>query len=291
MKESIWRYHIEHFYFYNPLAVGEIDVIQLGRSYCEPWACIADHMHREWFELTVVTKGRGTVTANGQTTELTAGQIHLSFPREIHKLEASDEGFEYDFFSFYPTRSVLAGELLRIASACERTETRVFRDERIQFLVNCLLREFNADGLPYSERAKEDLVNQILLYTIRNFCVKNEERSSVVSKNEALCYRIMHYVDTHLYSMKSLSDVAEALNYNYSYLSALFKKETGKTLSEYDRIRRMETAKTLILEHKKTVEEIAYDLNYASVFSFSKAFKATVGVSPEAYRKLHAKKE
>ena len=292
MKDSIWRYHIEHYFFYHPLSVGDVDVIQLGRSYCEPGSCIADHMHQDWFELTVVTNGSGTVTANGKSTVLTAGQTHLSFPHEIHKLEAAkDESFEYDFFSFYPTRSALKDALFHIASSCKNAEARVFRDERILFLINCILQEFNVDGLPYSEQAKADIIDQILLYTVRNFSSKREQRSSVASKNEVLCYQLMHYIDTHLYSIKSLSEVATALNYNYSYLSALFKKETGKTLSEYDRAKRMEAAKTLIMEHKKTVEEIAYDLNYASVFSFSKAFKAAVGVSPEAYRKLHAKKE
>jgi AraC-like DNA-binding protein len=42
----------------------------------------------------------------------------------------------------------------------------------------------------------------------------------------------------------------------------------------------LETARVLILERKKKFGEIADLLNYSSLFSFSKAFKAKYGISP-----------
>ena len=91
----------------------------------------------------------------------------------------------------------------------------------------------------------------------------------------------MNYIDTHIYSLTSLEELAEKFNYNYSYLSALFSKITGKTLREYYLERRLEVARTMVLEKNKKIWEIADMLNYSSAFAFSKAFTAKYGVSPK----------
>ena len=75
----------------------------------------------------------------------------------------------------------------------------------------------------------------------------------------------------------------DQFNYNYNYLSALFKKTTGKKISEYYQSRRLETARTL-LNSKKKIGEVSEMLNYSSPFAFSKAFKRSFGVSPKQYQ-------
>ena len=70
-------------------------------------------------------------------------------------------------------------------------------------------------------------------------------------------------------------------NYNYSYLSALFSRVTGKTLRGYYLDRRLEIAKTMVLEKNKKIWEIAEMLNYSSAFAFSKAFISKYGISPK----------
>jgi AraC-like DNA-binding protein len=88
----------------------------------------------------------------------------------------------------------------------------------------------------------------------------------------------MNYIDTHIYTIKKLEELAPKFNYSYGYLSGLFQRTTGKTLSEYHKHRKMETGKVLILEKKKSISEIAEMLGY-NLYSFSKAFKNTYGVS------------
>ena len=117
------------------------------------------------------------------------------------------------------------------------------------------------------------------MYIIRNF--NNSKRDDrTVSDAEILCLQLMNYIDTHIYSLCNLYDLSDKFNYNYSYLSALFKKTTNKTLAEYFRNRKLETAKVLILEKNKKIGEIAEMLNYSSTFAFSKAFKEKYGISP-----------
>lgn len=84
---------------------------------------------------------------------------------------------------------------------------------------------------------------------------------------------MMSYIDTHLYSLTSLNEMASDLGYNYSYLSALFKKTTTVSLSYYYRVKRLETARILITEKKMTMSRIAEVMNYSSIYVIQRALR------------------
>ena len=122
-----------------------------------------------------------------------------------------------------------------------------------------------------------------MIYLIRDFSDIAQETADV-SDARILCLQLMNHIDAHIYSSESLSETAEKFNYNYSYLSSLFRKTTGKNLSDYYRERKMETAKVLLLENRKKINEISQMLGYSSPFAFSRAFTKTFGVSPKEFR-------
>ena len=68
-------------------------------------------------------------------------------------------------------------------------------------------------------------------------------------------------------------------------MSHLFKKKMGITLKEYLLIKKMNTAKDLLLTSNLRIEEIAEFLNFNSAHSFYQAFKKTVKMSPTEYKK------
>ena len=94
----------------------------------------------------------------------------------------------------------------------------------------------------------------------------------------------MRYISLNLLSIRNLSDISNYLNYNYSYLSKVFKASTGKSITEYYVSAKMERAKTLIYDERLPVSKVAEILNYSSVYTFSKAFKIFFGVSPSAFK-------
>ena len=99
----------------------------------------------------------------------------------------------------------------------------------------------------------------------------------------------MRYLSLNLLSIRNLSEITRYLNYNYSYLSKVFKKTTGKSLTDYYISLKMERAKTLILDERFSVSKAAEMLNYSSVYAFSKAFKEFYGVSPTALKQSDEK--
>ena len=281
MSENKTRYHLSKHYVYNPLPFGDVQLLQLGRRYCDATEIIAAHPHLNWFELTIVTGGSGTIVTNNEGTSVSAGDIYLSFPCDIHEIRADrDTKLEYDFFSFYPTNKELSKALKTITLEYWDEKKRVFQDEKISALVEQAISEFIPNEQPYSQAVLTDIFHLILVYLIRNF-EGVQAGNANVSDSEILCFQVMNYIDTHVYSLKKLEALAPKFNYNYGYLSGLFKRTTGKTISEYYYHRKMETAKALILEQKKTVGEIAEMLGY-NLYSFSKAFKKKHGISPKA---------
>ena len=115
MSENKTRYHLTKHYIDNPLDFGKVQLLQIGRRYCEHTEIITAHPHLKWFELTVVTGGSGTILSNGEPSAVHAGDIYLSFPCDVHEIRADRDGrLEYDFFAFYPTSKTLLKALKSI---------------------------------------------------------------------------------------------------------------------------------------------------------------------------------
>ena len=83
----------------------------------------------------------------------------------------------------------------------------------------------------------------------------------------------------------SLNLVADTIGVNASYLSNIFKKEKGCSLSKYLTQTRLEQAKKYLTEYPdKTLIEIAESIGYSDVYYFSKNFKKYYGISPSKYQ-------
>lgn len=96
--------------------------------------------------------------------------------------------------------------------------------------------------------------------------------------------KILVYIDAHLSDNLTLSTLAATLNISSSYLSTLFKKETGQTLTAYINAQRIQQAKHLLETTKLQIQTVAQHCGIMDVQYFSKLFKSAVGISPKRYR-------
>lgn len=88
----------------------------------------------------------------------------------------------------------------------------------------------------------------------------------------------------------SLTRLAKELNVNSSYLSTLFKKETGKTVTDFITARRVSHAKHLLKSSRLQVQTVGQLCGFEDVHYFSKVFKRLTGDTPKQYRQNHTGK-
>lgn len=280
--EGKTKYHVDNVFTHSPRVYGDITLLQIGRRYCEAGAVIGEHSHMNFFELTIVTAGRGIITANGRECAVSPGDIFLSFPYENHNLyTAEGEKFEYDFFAFSVSEQY-EQQFKEITLNNYSADSRTVRDERISYLVALAISEF-PERHPRARELLSSLFSTVAIYILRDFG-SDKRATANVSEGEIFCQQLMSYIDTHIYSLESLSELSAEFNYNYSYISDIFRKTTGTTLAKYHRARRLECAKVLLEEGKKSVSDVSEMLGYSSPFAFSAAFKRKFGTSPKNHK-------
>ena len=106
----------------------------------------------------------------------------------------------------------------------------------------------------------------------------NERHSPPVQK-------ALLYIEASLGGELSLSTLAHEININPSYLSELFKKETGTTLTEHINKTRINRACQMLRETTLQVQTVAQYCGIQDVNYFSKLFKKYTGKTPTEYRK------
>lgn len=100
--------------------------------------------------------------------------------------------------------------------------------------------------------------------------------------------RSLQYIDQKLYSPITLDEVAAAVSVTPQYLTTLFREETGMTLYQYIRNRKIDEAKMLLLYSDDSITTIASALGFSSNAHFSAAFKSVTGDTPSHFRKKRA---
>ena len=99
--------------------------------------------------------------------------------------------------------------------------------------------------------------------------------------------KCVDFIHSHLHEKITLDMLAEYTNLNASYLSTLFKKETGHSIHSYISNIRLETAASMLRCSDYPIAEIAHTMNYSSQSHFIKAFREKYSVTPSYYRKMH----
>lgn len=99
-----------------------------------------------------------------------------------------------------------------------------------------------------------------------------------------LVRKVLTRINSDLTADLGLKTQAQLLQVNPSYLSALFKKETGSTLTEYVNKKRVEHALFLLNTTNMQIQTIAQYCGITDVNYFTKTFKKLVGKTPKEYR-------
>lgn len=133
-------------------------------------------------------------------------------------------------------------------------------------------------SLHVSEEIKE-WFKEKLIQPLQQFFIERRN-----SQDQNLSEKIIGLIQNHYDTEFTLEDCAAKLHYNASYLSNVFKRETGLTFSEYMASFRIQMAKQWLTETAMPVKEIADRLKYTNSHNFIRSFRKQEGMTPGQYR-------
>lgn len=128
----------------------------------------------------------------------------------------------------------------------------------------------------------EEIENHIKRYL---FMISNViQKKRALMNNNKLIDQIIQYLYNNYNENINLNTVAEHFEKNNSYISVLFKKETGRNFHNYITDIRIEKAKELLENSEDKIGSVAEQVGYINPKHFHVVFKKYVGISPKRYR-------
>lgn len=129
---------------------------------------------------------------------------------------------------------------------------------------------------------------QLFSEMIREYCLLVKNHS--LKQYSYLIGKALTIINYDLSSDLSLHKISDQLNINPSYLSNLFKKECGCTLTDYVTQKRIEYSVYLLSNTNKQIQTIALECGIPDTTYFIKLFKKQNGMTPSQFRKQFSNK-
>lgn len=164
-------------------------------------------------------------------------------------------------------------------------------------IMNTLLRKAAENGFVhpfYIDRLSSDFARKIESITTQESGYKLQRemlhkycllvRNHSMKGYSLLIQKVITKIDSDLTADLGLNALSDYLSVNASYLSNLFKKETGTTLTEYVNRKRMEHGILLLNSTTLQIQTIAQHCGIPDVNYFTKLFKKYYHKTPKEYR-------
>ena len=136
-------------------------------------------------------------------------------------------------------------------------------------------------------RSTMDDIYSLMFEMVKVYCQLVNKYS--VKDYSPTVQKVVVMIESNLSSDLTLSELATSLNINASYLSTVFKKETGKTVTAYVNEKRIELAQELLRTTNLQIQTIAQYCGIIDVHYFTRLFKKITGVSPKQFREEFSK--
>jgi YesN/AraC family two-component response regulator len=96
---------------------------------------------------------------------------------------------------------------------------------------------------------------------------------------------VINVIEYHVQEPLSLNYLAGRFNINLSYLSTLFKRQTGETITGFINKRRLQLACVLLQDSALRIQEVAEQCGFLDINYFNRLFKRHYGQTPRDFRK------
>lgn len=234
-----------------------------------------------YVNLVLITDGEGLFTCEGESAEVTKGDLAF-FPQGVARtMKATGETLEFYSFNFryrllfeHALDWWLENPRLPLDFVTHIDDRALFR--RLELLFDRILRYYTS--MQYDASFYMRYYATEILYLLMSGDTKEAGYSERNMVEKSILYMSEHF--TEKITLKSLADISGK---SVSYYGKTFKKLYGTTPIEYLVSMRIAYAKRL-LENGSSVTEAAEMCGFSDLYYFSKAFKVKEGISPSEYK-------
>ena len=106
-----------------------------------------------------------------------------------------------------------------------------------------------------------------------------------INKSDSVTSQVCAYIDAHYREEIHREELGELVFLNTDYLSRIFKKEKGISISNYIIQKRVEEAKKLLTQSSLPINTVSLYVGYSNFSYFTKMFKDNTGYAPLEYRR------
>jgi AraC-like DNA-binding protein len=139
----------------------------------------------------------------------------------------------------------------------------------------------SARSQPYSQWVMSGLMLEALAEIFRG----REGLSGISNMYIPALNTAAAYIRNHCAEKINMKELAGICSVAPSYFRRLFGQYFGCSPRDYQRRARIQSAKELMFVSDMNITEIALEVGYVTVHSFSRAFRAEEGISPSQYRR------
>ena len=231
-----------------------------------------------------VLKGAGTVLADDREYTVRAGECFAFFPHQIAYYQAdAQDPWEYYWLGFEGSWSAA---LMQEAGFSQTAAARPIREEEALFVAL-------QAGIERCDGTESALfLTSLLWQALDHLCARPaaEEglRSAVKPRGSLIGNEyvrvIISIIETSYGQRLNVEELAAQMGLNRSYLSALFKRHTGKSIKAYLTDYRLQESILFLQRAQYSVKQAAMESGFTDPMYFSRLFKARMGVSPHQYR-------
>ncbi|MBQ2662917.1 MAG: helix-turn-helix transcriptional regulator [Clostridia bacterium] len=244
------------------------------------------HLH-SCYEFLHIIHGHLLYTVEGSEYILDDGDFIMTNPSELHSFSFPDEGdYQREFLHIYPGFLEKYPELLealnsRKAGYFNRFPKSVVEKYEIDKIFNGIEK--------WCAEPQEETDFMVLTYTLQliaaiHRCMRIEapERQKIIvnKKNNAIC----DYIDHHYKENISIASIARSLFISPSYMSRMFSSEMGMTIKAYLSMRRVRSAKNLIMQGQ-SITNAYIESGFRDYSTFYRTFVKYAGMSPDEFKK------
>ncbi len=249
--------------------------------------------HNFW-ELVYVDKGSVVVKREDEKLVISQGEILFHKPDEFHSIRANFSAPDFFVITFVCNSKAMAyfenyhavlNRMLSpfISAIIKEAKNAYVLPKNDPYLKKLIKKEDASIG---SDQLIKTYLEQLLILLVRE--MTNTGATYVFPNKESMENHIItsikKFIDDEICLPFRISRLCAAMGYGKSYLSRIFKEQTGDTISRYAAVKKTDEAKRLIRESNLNFSQISDRLSFDNPQYFSRVFRRITGMTPTEFK-------